>query len=197
MIEEMKIFEDGCFVDLDREQHSLFRLGVGVVLERSDGKIFYALRSNEEGQGDWVADKDGEWVMPQGGVDQGEDLMITMKRELFEEAGIKPEHVQPIAQRSDFLAYKFEPLIEPVTWIGQAHCWIYCKFLRDPEKDINLTLNLPQEFQDYGWKTPLEIVERAQPFHKTIYQEVLTGFGFLSERKAIPVVSSHSKLILP
>lgn len=190
---KLKLFQNDSFTPIKEEQNALFRLGVGVVLERDDGRIFYALRSDEDGQGDWVVDEDGEWVMPQGGIDKGDDIISTLKRELFEEAGIRPEHIQPVAQRPDFLAYKFEPLIEPATWIGQAHCWVHCKFLGDPEKDINLGLNSPQEFQDYGWKTPHEIVQRAQPFHREIYKEVLKGFGFLPEAKAVPVIMPAQK----
>ena len=56
------------------------RLGVGVVVLNKENKVFVGKRKDNP------IDK---WQMPQGGVDEGEDLISAMKRELSEETGIK------------------------------------------------------------------------------------------------------------
>lgn len=176
---------NGTFSSVDGAESERFRKGVAVVLQNDEGKIFFALRSDEEGQGDWVTDANGEWVMPQGGLEKGEDPYKTLLRELGEEAGIKEEHVKFVSSREDYLAYKFEPLIEPAKWIGQAHQWFLCKFSGDVKNDIDLNASQPAEFQKYEWATPEEICQKAQPFHKAIYTKVFQDLGLLEQEPAI------------
>ncbi len=173
------------FSSLVETEAERFRKGVAVVLQNEEGKIFFALRSDEEGQGDWVTDANGEWVMPQGGLEKGENPYKTLLRELDEEAGIKEKHVTLISSREDYLAYKFEPLIEPAKWIGQAHQWFLCKFSGDPNKDIDLNTSKPAEFQKYEWATPEEICKKAQPFHRAIYTKVFQDLGLLKQEIAL------------
>ncbi|MGI9408707.1 MAG: NUDIX domain-containing protein, partial [Hyphomicrobiaceae bacterium] len=51
-----------------------------------DGLVWMGLRSEAldqiEGRGNW-------WQMPQGGIDEGEDVEAAAMRELFEETGIR------------------------------------------------------------------------------------------------------------
>ena len=56
------------------------RLGVGVVVLNKENKVFVGKRKDNPVN---------KWQMPQGGVDNGEDLVGAMKRELSEETGIK------------------------------------------------------------------------------------------------------------
>ena len=56
------------------------RTGVGVVVLNNENKVFVAKRKDNP------VDK---WQMPQGGVDNGEDYISAMRRELLEETSIK------------------------------------------------------------------------------------------------------------
>ena len=56
------------------------RSGVGVIILNNKNKVFVGKRKDNP------VDK---WQMPQGGVDKGEDYISAMKRELYEETGIK------------------------------------------------------------------------------------------------------------
>ena len=56
------------------------RSGVGVIILNGKNKVFVGKRKDNP------IDK---WQMPQGGVDEGEDYISAMKRELFEETSIK------------------------------------------------------------------------------------------------------------
>lgn len=53
-----------------------YRPCVGVMLVNPDGKVFVGKRIDTK-EGDW-------WQMPQGGVDDGEDLRAAALRDLWE-----------------------------------------------------------------------------------------------------------------
>ena len=55
------------------------RQGVGVIILNNQNKIFVGKRKDNP------VDK---WQMPQGGIDQGEDHLTAMKRELYEVTSI-------------------------------------------------------------------------------------------------------------
>ena len=56
------------------------RNGVGAIVLNKNNQIFV---------GKWIDNPGKFWQMPQGGVDDGEKYLEAMKRELFEETGIK------------------------------------------------------------------------------------------------------------
>ena len=56
------------------------RKGVGIVLLNQNNEVFVAKR---------IDNPIDKWQMPQGGLNQGEDYLSAMKRELYEETSIK------------------------------------------------------------------------------------------------------------
>ena len=56
------------------------RTGVGIILLNNKNQIFVGKRKDNPGD---------KWQMPQGGVDNGEDFLTAMRRELHEETSIK------------------------------------------------------------------------------------------------------------
>ena len=56
------------------------RVGVGIILLNSKNQVFVGKRKDNPGD---------KWQMPQGGVDDGEDYLTAMRRELNEETSIK------------------------------------------------------------------------------------------------------------
>src|SRR5690606_27015347 len=65
-----------------------YRPCVGIMLVNSEGKVFVGKRIDNR-EGDW-------WQMPQGGVDEGEDVEAAAIREAGEEVGVRPEHLEII-----------------------------------------------------------------------------------------------------
>ena len=77
---------------LDREG---FRPNVGIVLLNARNQVFWGKRLRTH-----------SWQFPQGGINHGESPEQAMLRELHEEIGLMPEHVQILARTRDWLRYE-------------------------------------------------------------------------------------------
>ena len=64
-----------------------FRANVGIILINKFGKVLWARRYGED-----------SWQFPQGGIDNKETPEIAMFRELEEEIGLLPFHVEVLGQ---------------------------------------------------------------------------------------------------
>jgi putative (di)nucleoside polyphosphate hydrolase len=83
---------------LDREG---YRPNVGIILVNARNEVFWGKRIREH-----------SWQFPQGGIKHGESPEQAMYRELFEEVGLKPEHVRIIGRTRGWLRYEV-----PKHWI--------------------------------------------------------------------------------
>ena len=70
-----------------------YRPNVGIVLMRADGRVFWARRVNRDG-----------WQFPQGGMNTDETPLEAMYRELREETGLLPEHVEVLGRHARLAA---------------------------------------------------------------------------------------------
>ena len=81
------------------------RQGVGVIILNNQNKIFVGKRKDNP------VDK---WQMPQGGIDQGEDHLTAMKRELYEETSIKS--IEVIKELEGYYEYMLPKNLVGVIW---------------------------------------------------------------------------------
>ena len=93
-----------------------FRANVGIVLSNPEGKVFWARRAGQK-----------NWQFPQGGINRNESPVEAMFRELYEETGLKPEHVEVMGQTDDWLHYRIPDHLlrrrsKPLC-IGQKQIW--------------------------------------------------------------------------
>lgn len=77
---------------LDRDG---YRPNVGIILLNHRNQVFWGKRIRTH-----------SWQFPQGGIDRGETPEQAMYRELHEEIGLKPEHVEVLARTRDWLRYE-------------------------------------------------------------------------------------------
>ena len=140
------------------------RQGVGVIILNNQNKIFVGKRKDNP------IDK---WQMPQGGIDQGEDHLTAMKRELYEETSIKS--IEVIKELEGYYEYMLPENLVGVIWKGkfkgQRQKWFVTKFVGN-EKEINLNTKNP-EFIEWKWIVADELPNVIVNFKKKMYQRIL------------------------
>ena len=148
-----------------------YRPCVGVMLVNAAGKAFVGKRIDNR-EGDW-------WQMPQGGVDPGEDLDAAMLRELGEEAGVRSEHLEPLARLPQELFYDLPPELAGTLWggkyRGQRQSWFLVRFT-GADSDIVLDAHKHPEFCEWKWVDPELLPELIVPFKREVYQTIVAGF---------------------
>ncbi len=148
-----------------------YRPCVGVMLANAEGRVFVGKRIDTK-EGDW-------WQMPQGGVDEGENPDDAVLRELAEETGAKPEHIEVLAKLGEELFYDLPPELQGKLWRGryrgQRQSWYLARFTGS-DSDIDLDGHHDPEFSEWKWVAPELLPELIVPFKREIYQAVVDRF---------------------
>jgi len=151
-----------------------YRPCVGVMLVNAQGKAFVGKRIDTR-EGDW-------WQMPQGGVDDGEDLKAAAYRELWEETGVGESHVTFIARTKEELLYDLPDELMGKLWKGkyrgQRQHWFLGRF-EGSDDHIDLAAHHPPEFCEWRWVEADLLPELIVPFKKRVYRAVLEEFRAL------------------
>ena len=120
-----------------------YRPNVGIVLMRADGQVFWARRVRRDG-----------WQFPQGGMRSDETPAEAMYRELQEETGLLPEHVELLGATPGWLRYRLPGRAirrggEGPVCIGQKQVWFLLRLLGD-ESLVRFDATETPEFDDFG-----------------------------------------------
>ncbi len=140
------------------------RLGVGIILLNKENKVFVGKRKDNPTD---------TWQMPQGGVDEGENFVDAMKRELTEETSIK--NIKIIKELQELTIYELPRYLVGKIWKGkykgQKQKWFIVRFLgKDNEIDINTQR---PEFIEWRWLNIDNLPQVIVPFKKKVYEELL------------------------
>ena len=149
-----------------------YRPCVGIMLVNGSGQVFVGNRIDNR--------ESGFWQMPQGGVDPGEELDAAMLRELGEEVGARPEHLEIVARLPETLYYDLPPELQGKMWggryCGQRQTWYLVRFAGS-DADIDIAAHDPPEFCEWQWVEPALLPELIVPFKREVYRSIVEGFA--------------------
>lgn len=150
-----------------------FRSNIGIILLNKDRQVFWAKRARQPG-----------WQFPQGGMHEGESQDQTMYRELWEEVGLRPEHVQVLACTRRWLRYrlpeKYLRLHQKPVCVGQKQKWYLLQLLVS-EDHINLNASGNPEFDEWHWVDYWRPLSEVIAFKRKVYVKALKEFSSLVE----------------
>ena len=146
------------------DQKLPMRLGVGIILLNDKNNVFVGKRRDNPGE---------KWQMPQGGVENGENFLTAMKRELLEETNIK--NIKIIKEIKQIYEYELPKNLIGVIWKGkfrgQKQKWFVVRF-NGEESEINLKTEHP-EFIEWKWVEINELPKIIVDFKKDVYEKLL------------------------
>ncbi|MDD5158157.1 RNA pyrophosphohydrolase [Sulfurimonas sp.] len=113
------------------------------------------------------------WQFPQGGIDEGEEVIDALFRELEEEIGTNM--VDIIAEFPQWISYDFPPRIAQSMkpFVGQTQRYFLVK-LQDGAV-INIETKHP-EFIDYKFVEVEDVLTLSASFKKDVYESVIGYF---------------------
>lgn len=142
-----------------------YRLNVGIILCNAEGRLFWAKRIGQH-----------SWQFPQGGIRRDESPEQAMFRELAEEVGLRPEHVQVIGSTRGWLRYRLpKHLIREScqqVCIGQKQIWFLLR-MRCDEEAVRLDLSERPEFDHWQWVDYWYPLRAVVSFKRHVYWRAL------------------------
>ena len=140
------------------------RIGVGVIVLNDENKVFVGKRKDNP------VDK---WQMPQGGVDENENFLSAMKRELYEETSIKS--IKVLKELDGLFEYELPQNLLGIIWKGrfrgQRQKWFIARFI-GKNNEINVKTKKP-EFIEWKWVKMDELPKVIVDFKKNVYEKIL------------------------
>ena len=148
------------------------RIGVGIILLNDKNQVFVGRRKDNPGN---------KWQMPQGGIENGENFLTAMRRELREETGIT--NIKILKEIEKIYEYELPINLVGIIWKGkfrgQKQKWFIAKFT-GKESEINLNTDYP-EFIEWKWidveMLPMVIVEFKKNLYLNLLKEIKLVIG--------------------
>ena len=177
-----------------------YRPNVGIILCNSDGRLFWGKRIGQH-----------SWQFPQGGIRRDESPEQAMFRELAEEVGLRPEHVQVIGCTKGWLRYRLPKRLirhgNQPTCIGQKQVWFLLRMVGG-EDVVCLDASERPEFDHWQWVDYWYPLRAVVPFKRHVYWRALhelapllfpvrlpkRPFSVQSHDRAMPERPAHRRL---
>ena len=141
------------------------RSGVGIIVLNNKNQVFVGKRKDNRGN---------NWQMPQGGIDEGENFINAMKRELVEETSIKS--IKIIKEIDRIYMYELPNNLIGIIWKGrfrgQKQKWFITRFIGN-NSEINVNTQHP-EFIEWKWIEMNELPNVIVDFKKNVYKKILS-----------------------
>ncbi len=156
-----------------------FRANVGIILCNRQRRLFWGRRVGQNA-----------WQFPQGGIKASETPEQAMFRELHEEVGLKPEHVEILGSTGGWLHYRLPRRFvrwhcEPLC-IGQKQIW-FLLMVKCGEGDFCLDASEKPEFDHWRWVKYWQPVREVVYFKRKVYSRALEELAPLLYPEGPPV----------
>jgi len=150
-----------------------YRPNVAIVLMNDKRRVFWAQRAGNDG-----------WQFPQGGMRTDETPLEAMYRELHEETGLAPEHVELIGSTPGWLKYRlprrYQRHYSKPLCIGQKQVWFLLRFLGD-DSAFSLDSCPEPEFCTWKWVDFWYPADNVIAFKRAVYRKALSLLEPLAE----------------
>ena len=142
-----------------------FRPNVGIIIANDSGQVLWAQRSGQT-----------SWQFPQGGIDGVETPREALFRELYEEVGLREEHVDIIGETRGWLRYRLPHRLirhgQKPLCIGQKQKWFLLR-LTATEDAINLGAHGKPEFDSWQWVSYWYPLRMVVNFKREVYRRAM------------------------
>jgi putative (di)nucleoside polyphosphate hydrolase len=143
-----------------------YRPNVGIIVCNKHNQVLWAQRAQHD-----------SWQFPQGGIKRDETPEQAVYRELMEEVGLLPEHVEVLGMTSDWLRYRLPKRYlrhggnKPLC-IGQKQRWFLLRFI-GKEEDVKLDQFEKPEFDNWRWVDYWTPAQEIVFFKRRVYEKAL------------------------
>ena len=149
-------------------QNDGYRPNVGIILVNRYNQVLWARRASHDG-----------WQFPQGGVRHDESPKDALFRELYEEVGLDPKHVEIVAHTQSWLRYDLpEPYLARLrrrgnnTFRGQKQLWYLLRLIASDSEVCLDTCDKP-EFDKWIWLDWWNALEQIVEFKREVYESAM------------------------
>ncbi len=142
-----------------------YRANVGIIISNQANQVFWCKRAGQDG-----------WQFPQGGINQDETPQQAMFRELQEETGLLPRHVEIIGNTRDWLRYRLPGHLirrnaQPCC-IGQKQMWFMLRMVGS-DNCVQLDCTAKPEFDKWRWVDYWRPINEVVVFKRRVYKSAL------------------------
>jgi putative (di)nucleoside polyphosphate hydrolase len=143
-----------------------FRRGVCGIFVSADGMLLLGERSQENGQ----------WQLPQGGIEKNETPLDALDREMEEELGLTDFTV--LKDTGEYISYTWPRELQKG---GKHHGQQHIYFLIDGA-DVDIQkLESTEEFSNFGWFTVEETLQKIVSWKAPVYRQAFQKLGLLKD----------------